>query len=183
MPSDLDALLSTGGKPLLDLLRYCVLSMRLEPLFVLLVREYASAPTAAKAVTLFDVFCAVGAEGRLSCRPALPPLAPHLSQAIEPLRVALERKRTTPVDPDNAVFVPLPPKFLFDELVRAIRDDSSGVFQLVASEYDPARTPYENLPGGKLNDGQRFFVERVWQPRLRPRLVSAGFWRVATLGA
>jgi hypothetical protein len=30
--------------------------------------------------------------------------------------------------------------------------------------------------------GQKAFVENVWRPRVRPALVAAGFWRVATIG-
>ena len=47
--------------------------------------------------------------------------------------------------------------------------------------YDPARTPMQTLPNGKMNAGQRQFVEQIWQQVLRPHLVAAGFWRIATV--
>ena len=58
----------------------------------------------------------------------------------------------------------------------------NGTVQLIARDYDPAKTPVENLPGGRFSQAQRFFLEKVWQPRLRPPLVKAGFWRVGTIG-
>jgi hypothetical protein len=179
MAIDLDEVLGKGGKPLLELLHHCVLAVRSEPLFVFLVREYAAAPTAARAVALYDVFCAPDAEARLGCVAVLPPRELRLAQLIAPLRQALENARQTPADADNPAFVPLPPRHLFDELVRQVRD--LDTLKRLADEYDPSRTPQENLPGGKMNAGQRFFVERVWRPRLRPRLVAAGFWRLATV--
>jgi hypothetical protein len=179
MAIDLDEVFSKGGKPSLDVLHYCVLAVQPEPLFAFLVRDYAAAPTAAKAVALYDVFCDPGAEARLGCVAALPPRELRLAQLIAPLRQALQNVHKTPADADNPTFVPLPPRHLFDELLRHVRD--MDTLKRLADEYDPSRTPQENLPGGKMNAGQRFFVERVWRPRLRPRLVAAGFWRLATV--
>lgn len=51
----------------------------------------------------------------------------------------------------------------------------------LASRYDPELEPEMNLPGGKLNAGQRYFVDKVWRPLARPRLVAAGFWQIATI--
>jgi hypothetical protein len=56
-----------------------------------------------------------------------------------------------------------------------------GALRAVGELYDPSLTPHENLPGGRMTPGQKAFVERVWVPRVRPRLVAAGFRRIADI--
>ena len=74
----------------------------------------------------------------------------------------------------------LPPKFLFDTIDLKLRRESSRL-RAVSRRYRPNRSPLENLPGGRMNAGQKYFVEKVWEPNLRPRLVSAGFRRVGSI--
>jgi hypothetical protein len=78
--------------------------------------------------------------------------------------------------------VAIPSAHLFDSVVSHLRGLEGGTMARIARDYDPERTPLENLPGGTMNASQRFFVDNVWRPRLRPRLVAAGFWRIATVG-
>lgn len=78
--------------------------------------------------------------------------------------------------------VPLPPRFLFDSIAAQLAGPGRSKIAKLESYYDPKRTPLENLPGGELSAGQRAFVDHVWTPRIRPYLVSAGFWRLATVG-
>src|SRR5215203_845852 len=104
MAVDFDEVCARGGKAQHDLLSTCVLSVQPEPLFVFLVREYRAAPTAAKAVALYDVFCATDAEAPLG--PVARDL--RLTQTIATLRQALEKARQPPADPEKPVFVPLP---------------------------------------------------------------------------
>jgi len=62
-----------------------------------------------------------------------------------------------------------------------VQQDAQRRLTRISSTYDPTLTPEENLQGGRLNAGQRQFVENVWHPILKPRLVRAGFWRIATV--
>ena len=32
-----------------------------------------------------------------------------------------------------------------------------------------------------MTQAQRHFVENVWKPQIRPRLVDAGFWQMQTI--
>lgn len=75
----------------------------------------------------------------------------------------------------------LPPRYLFDSVAQKLLSDQSQMISAVAQAYDPALTPHENLPGGRLQAGQRAFVDNVWLPIVRPHLVAAGFWRLATV--
>jgi hypothetical protein len=179
---DLEDLFRKGGKELLDLLTYSVYSIQLEPLFVFLAQEYRLAPTTAKALVLYDVFCAPDAPGRIRAEAVLPPYDLRLVRATFPLRVS-----PTPALPDTDApdspppRPPLPPAYLFDFVVEHLKKQAEGPLQAAAAEYEPEQTPTKNL-GGRLNANQRFFVDKVWQPRLRPQLTAAGFWRLATVG-
>jgi hypothetical protein len=75
-----------------------------------------------------------------------------------------------------------PGRELFDVVVAFLRAEADGVLQRVARTFDPTLSPAENLPGGKMSQAQRTFVDNVWRPRVRPALVAAGFWRVGTVG-
>jgi hypothetical protein len=73
-----------------------------------------------------------------------------------------------------------PARYIFDEVVRQL-ETGRGQLREVGELYDPSLTPYENLPGRRMTPGQKAFVEHVWVPRVRPRLVAAGFRRVADI--
>jgi hypothetical protein len=183
MAVNLDEVLTRGGRTMLDLFEYCVISVQLDPLFVFLVGEYRLHATSEGAVALWDVFCAADAPGRPRTRSAIPPNDLRLKATIKPLYeslIAWEEMRD--IDPDNAVPPLLPSKYLFDPLVEAVRASAKGTLAKVAGEFDPTLTPYENLPGGRMTPGHRAFVDGIWRPWIRPRLVGAGFWRVGTIG-
>lgn len=78
--------------------------------------------------------------------------------------------------------IPLPPRYLFDSIATQLAVAESSKVKALEKYYDPKLTPKENLPGGELSAGQRSFVDNVWSPRIRPYLVSAGFWKLATVG-
>jgi hypothetical protein len=178
---DLHRLFEREGKPVLNFLAYCVRSVQPDPVFVYLAGDYRKAPTGAKAIALHDLFCATDAPARLSVAEVLPPLNLRLSQALLPFRPA--RLPTAPTNGATLAGLPplrLPPGYLFDAVVEAI-ESNSAVWKRIRRSYRVRRTPQQNLPDGRMNQGQRFFVEKVWQPVIRPRLVAAGFWRVRTV--
>jgi hypothetical protein len=72
----------------------------------------------------------------------------------------------------------VPPRELFDFVVRRLE----ASLNQVGANFDPQRSPLENLPAGQLNEGQRSFVENVWKRQVRPHLVASGFRRVANIG-
>jgi hypothetical protein len=76
----------------------------------------------------------------------------------------------------------IPPKILFDALYAVLTADDFAPVRHIRETYDPGRPPAENLPGGRMNAGQRQFVEYTWRAHVRLRLVQAGFPRVATIG-
>jgi hypothetical protein len=181
MPIDIEEVYRRGGKALIDLLEYCVRSVQMDPLFVFLVWEYRNRPTTPGALALYDLFCAPQAPARISAREFLPPSNLKLHFTILPLRVNLAEVTaagTTGLDPPPPLR--LPAKYLFDAVAQSI-ERSSASLKNIRSCYDPGRTPLENLPGGRMTPGQRRFVEKIWEPLVRPQLVSAGFWRVATI--
>ncbi|MDV6033347.1 MAG: hypothetical protein F9B45_25325 [Phycisphaera sp. RhM] len=91
---------------------------------------------------------------------------------------AVQDESTQPVRPA----VPLPPRYLFDSIAASLSVSEQAKIATLEGYYDPKRTPQENLPGGELTAAQRAFVDHVWMPRIRPYLVSSGFWRVSTVG-
>lgn len=178
---DVDEVFRQGGAVLVDFLQYCVLSVQPEPVFALLVREYRAAPTAARALALYDLFCAPGAPARIRAESALPPYDLRLPRGLDPLR----QPPPPPAPEDEGArrtVPPGPPAYLFDYVVALLRQAPDDRLGAAGRQFDPGRTPLENLPGGRLSAGQRAFVENVWRPRVRPALVAAGFWRVATIG-
>jgi hypothetical protein len=181
MAVNLDELLAGGGKELLDLLHFSVLSVQLEPLFVCLVRDYRGGATVERACALFDAFLSPTAPARIRAEPVMPPCDPRLGSA---LRLWRERQsaQAGPPRPGERPVLLLPPRDLFDAVVAYLRDQSDGPLQQIARTYDPLRTPYENLPDGKVSSGGHYFIDRVWQPRIRPMLVAAGFRRVIAVG-
>ena len=182
---DLDDTLARGGAARLDLLRYCVMSVNMEPLFLFLAGEYRVRPTHASALTLFDLFCAIEAPARLKAYELLPPRELNLAAEISRIRerwTAMQAPPAPAEDEEPARSAPSwPARTLFDALVKGVRADTHGRLETVSANYDPRLTPQENLPDGKLSDVQRRFVEHVWQPLVRPRLTAAGFWQVGTI--
>ena len=193
MSVEFSELMVRGGRELLDFLHYCVYTQQFSPLFVFLAREYRFRPTAAGAVALYDSFCAPKSQARLDAGPVLPPLNLRLEALVRPFRQRLrqpgagESPSPVPAEGTPAVGRPRsarmpPPRYLFDEVVEYLWNIRETSIDVAAGEFDPSRSPMENLPGGRLSAGQRAFLEKVWRPRIRPQLVQAGFWRAANLG-
>jgi hypothetical protein len=185
---DVEAEFARGGRTLLDFLTYCVMARRLEPVFAYLVRDYRTRPTPAGALALFDSFLAPQAPARLTrVASHLPPRNIRFQMEVERFRpVSGPTGSPAPTAGADRGGAPPPsstpvPRYLFDVLVERMREDQDPVL-LPGKAFDPALTPAANLPGGRMTEGQRAFVERIWQPDVRPRLVAAGFWRVATVG-
>lgn len=180
MPVDIDKIFSRGGKGLINLLDYAVRAVQPDLIFIFLVGEYRDHPTTPKAVALYDVFCAPHALARLSVVEMLPPTHHQLEVALRPLRLNLSQVQAARAS--GAVAPPwiLPPRFLFDAVAMLLREKSRALRQIKRS-YRSRRTAFENLPGGRMSERQRHFVERVWEPNLRPWLVAAGFRRVGCI--
>ena len=181
MPADLDKIISVGGRELVDLLNYAVRAMQADLLFVFLVGEYRNAPTSHKAVALYEIFCAPQAPARLSASELLPPVHPQLEVALRSLRANVAAVNAARASGSEAPILILPPKFIFDTIVLHLRKKSPCLRQ-VKRRYRVERTPSANLQGGKMSEAQRFFVDRVWTPNLRPRLLTVGFRRVSSIG-
>jgi hypothetical protein len=180
VPIDIDEIFSRGGKELIDLLDHAVRAVQPDVLFIFLVQEYRQAPTTPKAVALYEIFCAPPALARLSAAQMLPPINLQIEVALRPLRLNLTQRQAAQA---SAAILPpliLPPKFLFDAIDYYLRKNSPGLRQL-KRRYRPQRTPIANLPDGRMNAGQRHFVEKIWEPNLRPWLVQAGFRRVDSI--
>lgn len=174
---------AAGGKPLIELLDYCVFSVQMDPVFVFLAGEFRMHPACEKALALYDVFCAAGAPARVSADDVLPPLDFRLDRAIEPIRNPPMRIEDPDADEPNLVpSVQTPGKFLFDVVAGELERRPDGAIAAIGRSYDPSRDAQENLPGGKMTAPQRMFVERIWKPQLRPYLVAAGFRRIANIG-
>ena len=182
-PADTDKILALGGAQRMALLRYAVISMTIEPVFLFCAGDYRLRPTHLGALAVYDMFCAPGAPARLAAYECLPPRELTLAASIERLR-ALRAAAEAPTldDEDTRPIPPTPSRELFDNIVRGVRADAHGRLGAIAAAYDASLTPEENLPGGRMNGSQRQFVERVWQPLVRPRLVAAGFWQLAAIG-
>jgi hypothetical protein len=180
-----------GGKPLLDLLSFCVMSYRVEVVFAFLVREYRMRPTPQAALALFDSFCAPDAPARMRALEVLPPRNVAFQAELERMRelwlasrVALmpdpllDEPAEEPIPPPSP---PVAPRYVFDFVITHLQHLPGDPVGAAGRKFDPELSPAENLPDGRMTEGQRAFVERVWQPRIRPTLVAAGFWRVANV--
>jgi hypothetical protein len=175
---DLTELFRSGGAGLIDFLDYCVYSRQLEPVFAFLVGEYRNHPTPSRALALYELFCTPAAPAKIKATPVLPPLDWRIHRAVEMIRQQIARSTST----EDETFVPNigPSQYLFDFIARHLEND--GLLHAVSRQFDPGRTPLENLPGGKMTPGQRAFLEKVWKPSIRPRLIEVGFWRIADIG-
>jgi len=165
---DVNDVFRRGGKELIDLLSFCVFSVRFDALFAFLAGEFRALPTPEKGVALFDVFCAHAAPARISAAGVLPPIDSRLKHAVDPFRPSVGR---APV-----------PRYLFDHVTDSLEQASPNWRAKLSEAYDPTVSPMENLPGGKMTQGQQAFVDNVWRPGLRPHLVAAGFRRIANVG-
>lgn len=174
--------LTRGGAPRIALLRYCVMSVTMEPVFVFLTQEYRLRPTHVAALALYDVFCAPDAPARIKARDALPPRNLALVAAMRSIRQQWNYLQGTGDPQEEAsISITTPYKNLFDPVARSVQNDTKGAFARLELQFDPRLSPQENLPGGNMNAGQRHFVEKIWQPVVRPRLVAAGFWHIANI--
>nr|WP_143547604.1 hypothetical protein [Rhodopirellula sp. SM50] len=212
MPVCTKTILQRGGRELIELLTHCVFSFNTDVLFLYCVGEYQLRPQAVRAIAIYDVFCAPAAPARLSDLSLIPPKDVRIDQAITQLRQAFQAATCDPPQSDGIAgdesggagqeerqgdgqdagqdespppdrpAVPLPPRYLFDSIAANLRVSEQAKIATLEDYYDPKRTPQENLPGGELTAAQRAFVDHVWTPRIRPYLVSSGFWRVSTVG-
>ena len=179
---DLTEILTTGGEQRVALLRYCVMSVAMEPVFVFLAQEYRLRPAHAGALALYDIFCARDAVARIGVLEALPPRNLQLQAAIESIREQWTQLQSQPqADEHPGVAITSPHRNLFDRVADAIRNDPAGRFAEVGRRNDPMLAPYQNLSGGKMSAGQRHFVENIWKPLARPRLIAAGFWQIVNI--
>ena len=177
-------LLRRGGVGAVRLLDYAVYSRQLELVFAFLVGEYRVRPSAGRALALYDSFCAPGAPGRIRADSLLPPRHLRLQAAIQQLRQRLAEIEVSDSEPpESARPAPIPARELFDEVVSVVTSPDHEAIRRVRDRYDPDRGPVENLPGGRMTEAQRVFVERVWRGQLRPRLVRDGFARASTIGS
>ncbi|MCS7465283.1 hypothetical protein NZK35_01185 [Stieleria sp. ICT_E10.1] len=200
MPVCTKTIMQRGGRELIELLTHCVFSFNTDVLFLYCVGEYQLRPQAVSAIAIYDVFCAPTAPARISDLSLIPPKDVRIEQTITQLRHAFQGATCDPrqsdgvADDENAAAgqdesnppdrpaVPLPPRYLFDSIASSLSVSEQAKIATLEDYYDPKRTPQENLPGGELTDVQRAFVDHVWTPRIRPYLVSSGFWRVSTVG-
>ena len=183
MPVDIDSIFRGGGKRLLDLLDFCVRAVEMDPLFLFLVQEYQYQPTTPRAMALYQLFCAVDAPARISAGTLLPPRNPLLELALQPVRASWLQRQAMPASaaPAAPAAYHLPSKYLFDTVALHLRETSPAL-RRVRRRYRVRRSPIENLPDGRMNQAQRRFIDQVWQPILRPRLVTAGFRQVTAIG-
>jgi hypothetical protein len=182
LPVDIDRILALGGKQRIALLRLCVMSVQMEPVFVFLTQEYRLRPTHDAALALYDVFCAPDAPARIEARHMLAPRDLGLLSAIRSIRQQRDRMlQPEQADPEGGISITTPHRNLFDAIARALQENPGGSYARLRSEFDPQLSPEQNLPGGRMNAAQRHFVNYVWRPLARPRLVEAGFWRIANI--
>jgi len=180
---DIGRILTEGGRQRIALLRFCVMSVQMEPVFVFLTQEYHFQPTHDAALALYDVFCAPDAPARIYAPDVLPPRDLRVLTMIRLVRQqSVQMKQPEQQELDAEVRISTPQRYLFDLIARAVQDDPNGGFARLSDRFDPHMSPVQNLPDGRMNAGQRYFLNNVWLPIVRPRLVSAGFWRVATIG-
>ena len=158
------------------------MSVTLEPVFVFLVSEYRLRPSQASAIALNDAFCAPGALARIAAPGVLPTQHIHLSATINTVRRQWAQMQSAePPAEGHSILITPSPRYLFDDIAKACRDVATSGYARIAANYNPELTPAQNLPGGKMTDGQRQFVEYVWKPKVRPGLIAAGFWKIADI--
>src|SRR5258705_1809884 len=176
MPIDLDEVFSRGGVELIEVLNYCVRSVQMDPIFAFLVDEYRVSPTAAKAIALYDMFLTPDARARINAAEHLPPRELGLQVLVQSFRGG------SGLQPSGVPTLKVQPgKFVFDTVALHVRKNRRGAIAKIKRRYNPNLSASENLPGGKMTLGQKRFVEQIWQRRVRPALVVAGFRRIANV--
>jgi hypothetical protein len=183
LPADINRILSSGGNPRIALLQLCVMSVQMEPVFVFLTQEYRLRPTRDAALALHDVFCAPDAPAKIQLRGVPAPMDVSFISYIRSIRQQRDQLMQPQQDDEAGSGIPItaPHLHLFDNIARAVQDDPDGSYARLGKQYDPQLAPAQHLPGGRMNAGQRHFVNNVWRPIARPRLVEAGFWRIAVI--
>lgn len=187
MTIDIQKATAAGGATLIDLCEYCVCSAQLDPLFVILVRDYQILPANGKALALFDVFCQRESQNCLTTINAEKPVSGLLVADIERLRQPMRVKVDSDSDDKQGVAVPefmeiqrQPANYLFNDLARGVVENSVH-YHTLESDYDPELTAHQNLPGGIMSPSQRNFADQIW-PSVRGILVTGGFVRMASIG-
>src|SRR5712672_724135 len=71
---DIGRILTEGDKQRIALLRFCVMSVQMEPVFGFLVQEYRLRPACDAALALYDIFCAADAPARIHAPGVLAPM-------------------------------------------------------------------------------------------------------------
>ena len=183
MAIDITATFRRGGAQSIRLLKYCVISAQMEPLFLYLVMQYQIRPTTPRALAMHDMFCAPDSPGRIAADEVLPPRDFRIRVPIEKLRRHIhEVNEFNAQAPEFPMAVDLPAKYLFDLILPHLHSQADGPIARITESYDPSLEPIENLPGGELTSGQRMFVDRIWMPVIRPCLVRADFPLLASIG-
>lgn len=172
-------ILRRGGEQRIALLRYCVMSVSMEPVFVFLAGEYRLRPTHAGVLALYDLFCAADAPARIQAPDTLSPRSLRLASAIRSIRAQGAQAQLS--EESVRVASTAPGKDLFDPVVDYLRKDPNGRLARISNEFDPELAPEQQLPGGKMSLSQRYFRESVWLPIARPRLVDVGYWQMANI--
>ena len=181
-----DRIIAQGGEALVELLKYCVYCRELDPLFLMLVRNYQMLPSAAKAMAIYNTFqehhSLLKISGEIPARRGDALLLQAIAAIVETDRRILQQQSNEPVDDEGAgQIVPfLPARYLFDASVNALKA-SSRQFTRIEKEYDPELGAYGNLPERKIDTVQTAFIEHRWKPA-RAVLGSAGFYLVANIG-
>src|SRR4051812_4507840 len=98
---DIHQTLKHGGKARIELLRYCVMSITMEPLFLFLASEYRLRPPHAGALALFDVFCAAQSRARLAAYELLPPRELALAAEIARIRSRRDALQSPPPEEEQ----------------------------------------------------------------------------------
>ena len=158
-------------------LEFCVSNGEMEPLFVRLVEEYRAAPTVAKAVALYDVFCAPCAPAKIDAAPCLPPRDMRIPNAMRPIRLNWTRMQAAYVfGPSKQISNKPPSRSLFDAIARYLAR---------AERLLGARKRYQTWRGGICHPTEQHehFVRRIWQPIVSPHLSAAGFSALPELPA
>jgi hypothetical protein len=182
MAIDVEAEFRRGGKTMLDFLAYCVTAYHMEPIFAFLVGEYRTRPTTGRALALFDAFCARSAPARMRLvAEILPPRNVRFDREMRHRRQPSLASFDTAMPPAAPYQPPIPPPYLFDFIIADMAGRADNPVVSPGRRFDPALTPAQNLPGGRMTAGQRAFVENVWRPRVKPMLVNEGFWRIADI--
>src|SRR5262249_22017522 len=133
---DITEILVRGGAPRIALLRYCVMSVTMEPVFVFLTQEYRLRATHVAALALYDIFCAPDAPARVKAGNVLPPRNLALLAAIRAIRQQWDHLQGATEGREEAtVSITTPYRNLFDLIARSVQNDSEGGFTRIERQY------------------------------------------------